>query len=201
MGRRYKTTTGIQKLKNDVSKMKSLFKKPEVKQSMIVHNTTASTAGSIFQIGSISQGVAHDQRIGNEVELLSSSLRYMWSLADTGYNSGRLAIIRTRGPLGSVAEAFENTSFLTFGAVYAAWDYDIVQKVYLDKQTTLNQLVSGQRMTKFSKKYVKHPMELKFDDSVSTSQLDYLYVLVASDSAILPHPGLNLVCRTRFSDV
>lgn len=193
----------LKSLKRELKSMKKLFKKPEVKQSMIVQNPAlgVSTAGNIFQIGEIAQGVSHDQRIGNQVELLTTNLRYMWALGDTGYNNGRLAIIKTRGPLATLSSAFETTSFGTFGGVYASWDYDIVEKVYYDHNTSMNQLVSGARRQVFNKEYVKTPMELKFDTSVATSQLDFIYIVCVSDSLLAPHPSLNLVARTRYTDV
>ena len=198
-----KKSPNLKRLQKDVKKMKKLFKKPEVKQSMIVQNPAlgVSTAGNLFQIGTIAPGVAHDQRIGNEVELLTTNIRYMWALGDTGYNNGRLAIIKTRGALATLSDAFETTSYGTFGGVYASWDYDKVEKVFYDHNTTMNQLVSGARRQVFTKEYVKTPMELKFDSNQPNSQLDFIYIVAVSDSLLAPHPTLNLVARTRYTDV
>ena len=71
------------------------------------------------------------------------NLRIMHALADTGYNNCRYAIIKCREAPPSVSAVFETSSYNTFGGVYASWDYDVVEKVYLDKNITLNQAVSG----------------------------------------------------------
>ena len=196
-------TPNLKRLAKDVKKMKKHFKKPEVKQSMIVQNPLlgVSTAGVIYQIGSIAPGVAHDQRVGNQVELLSTNIRYMWSLGDTGYNNGRLSIIKTRKPVTVFSDFFETTSYGTFGGVYASFDYDVVEKVFYDENTTMNQQIAGARMQVFKKAYVKTPMELKFDTSSATSQLDNVYIIAVSDSAAPTNPSLNLVARTRYTDV
>ena len=198
-----KKKASLKKLQKDVKKMKKLFKKPEVKQNMVVQNPAlgVGTSGAIFQIGTIAPGVAHDQRVGNQVELLTTNIRYMWALGDTGYNNGRLAVIKTKTALPALSNAFETTSFAAFGGVYASWDYDIVEKVYYDENSTINQLISGARSQVFRKQYIKTPMELKFDTNVANSQLDFLYIIAVSDSSLAPHPTLNLVSRTRYTDV
>ena len=189
------------RLEKDVYKMKKYFKKPEVKSIVLNQNITVSNGGNLFPIASIPQGITNNERIGNSVDLLTSNVRFMWALADTGYNNCRIAIIKTRKEVSNLSSVFEATSFSTFGGIYAAWDYDMVQKVYLDNNTTLNQQVSSLRVQSFKKKYIKHPENVKFADTTATSQLDNLYVLVVTDSAVLPHPRLNLILKTRYTDV
>ena len=202
MGKRhFSDSRCCKKLEKDVYKMKRYFKKPEVKSLVINENITVSNGGNLFQIASIPQGITNTERIGNSVDLLSSNFRFMWALADTGYNNCRIALVKTRKPVSNLSSIFEATSFAAFGGIYAAWDYDTVQKVYLDNNTALNQQVSGLRVHSFKKKYVKHPETLKFSDTTATSQLDNIYIVVVTDSAVLPHPRLNLIVRTRYTDV
>lgn len=179
-----------------------LAKKVEVKKSTIVNTATLTTSGVIIPLMEIAQGVAHDQRLGNSLNLLSFYVRVQSALADSGYNRVRVALIRTRQPTdGTMAQLFENTSFVTFGAQNAGWDYDFVEKVYMDKNTTLNQLVANQRMTKYWKRYIKCKDRLHYDDAATSPPNENYYLILVSDSLVLPHPTCNLICTQRFTDM
>lgn len=179
-----------------------LAKKVEVKKSTIVNTAIVDTSGLIVPLMEIAQGQAHDQRIGNSVNLLSFYVRVQTALADPGYNRVRVALIRCRHPSdGTMAQLFENTSFSTFGAMNAGWDYDLVEKVYMDKNTTLNQLVAGQRMTKYWKRYIKSKDKLHYNDSATQPPNENYYLVLVSDSLIVPHPSCNLICTQRFTDL
>lgn len=186
-------------IKNEIKKNDS--KKIEVKAETLSQATTSDNNGFLVPIlQSIPTGVAHDQRIGNRTELLSMNLRIMNALADTGYNNCRYAIVKTRVPPPSVSSLFEVNSYALFGGVYASWDYDIVEKVYLDKNVTLNQTVSGARVSEFGKHFIKTPMELHYDTAAPGSLQEQLFLVLVSDSAVAPHPGVNYVLRSRFTD-
>lgn len=193
-----------------VSKMKSLIKNEikknnrknvEVKRETLAASTTSDNNGQLIPIlQSVVTGVAHDQRVGNRTELLSMNLRIMNNIADTGYNNVRYAIIKCREEPASVSAVFETTSYASFGGVYASWDYDIVEKVYLDENLTLNQLVSGARMSKFRKHFIKSEMGLHYDTASANSLQERLYLVLTSDSTLAPHPGVNYVLQSRFTD-
>lgn len=179
-----------------------LAKKVEVKKSTIVNTSSLTTSGVIIPLMEIAQGQAHDQRIGNSVNLLSFYIRVQTALADSGYNRIRVALIKTRNQTdGTMAQLFENTSFVTFGSQNAGWDYDFVERVFMDKNTTLNQLVANQRMTKYYKRYIKVTDKLHFNDSSTEPPLENYYLILVSDSAVLPHPSCNLVLTQRFTDL
>jgi len=191
--------------------VKSAFrKKVEVKHEMLAPPPVSTdTVGVIIPLmNDVSTGTAHDQRIGNKVTLLSNTLRLQVALADTGYNNIRYAIIKTRREAINTADLFENASYLQFGGVYASWDYDMVERVYLDKNLTLNQLIpyttnlgESWRSSKFRKHFNKMPMEIHYDDSAAGSVLDRLYLILCSDSAVIPHPRVAFVSRCRFTDL
>lgn len=176
-------------------------KNVEVKRETLSGSTSSDNNGQLIPIlQSTVSGTAHDQRVGNRTELLTMTLRIMNNIADTGYNNVRYAIIKCREEPASVSAVFQTSSYAAFGGVYAAWDYDIVEKVYLDKNITLNQLVSGARMSKFGKHFVKCPMGLHYDTAAANSLQEKLYLVLTSDSAIAPHPGVNYVLSSRYTD-
>lgn len=179
-----------------------LATKVEVKKSTIVNTAGVTTSGVIIPLMAIAQGNAHDQRIGNSCNLLSFYVRVQTALADLGYNRVRVALVRTRQISdGTMAQLFENTSFLTFGANNAGWDYDFVEKVYMDKNTTLNQLVANQKMTRYWKRYIKVNDKLHYNDSTTNPPTENYYLVLVSDSLILPHPSCNLILTQRFTDM
>lgn len=180
---------------------KVLAKRTEVKKQTITNTASVSTGGTIIPLlATIAQGNAHDQRVGNQVNLLSMYLRVQTALGDNGYNTTRVALIRTRQPTAVVAELFETTSFSVFGANYAGWNYQLVQNVYFDRLTTLNQLVAGQRATKYFKKYLKISDKINYQDSITGPPNENYYLVLVSDSSVIPHPSCNLVLTQRFTD-
>lgn len=194
------------KIKKTLNSM--LKKKMEVKREIQVHNISVDTTGvAIPLMNTIASGTAHDQRIGNRVNMLSTTLRYMWSLSDTGYNNCRISLIKVKVPLppstvpvATPPDFYENQSYSAFSGVYASWNYDLVSKVYYDKNITLNQFVAGARASKFNKAFIKMAQELNYDTALAPSLLDGIYLVVSTDSAVVPHPGLNLVTRCRYTD-
>lgn len=180
-----------------------LARKVEVKKSTIVNTATITTTGAVIPLMEIAQGISHDQRIANSVDLLSFYVRVQTALGDAGYNRNRCAIVKTRNqydPLQGLSQFFENTSFVTFGSVSAGFDFDFVERVLMDKTTVLNQLVANQRMTKYWKRYIKVTDKLHYNDSATAPPLENYYLILASDSAVLPHPTMNLVLTQRFTD-
>lgn len=195
------------KIKKTLNSM--LKKKMEVKREIQVHNVSIDNVGlTIPLMALVASGTAHDQRIGNRVNMLSATLRYMWALSDTGYNNTRISLIKVKVPLppgggapvSTPPDFYENQSYTTFGGVYAQWNYDLVSKVYYDKNITLNQFVSGARVSKFNKAFVKMAQELNYDNVNGDSLLDGIYLVLSSDSTVIPHPTINLVTRCRYTD-
>ena len=194
------------KIKKTLNNM--LKKKMEVKKEIQSHSLAVDNTGTIIPLmDTLVSGTSNDQRIGNRVNMLSCTLRYMFALADSGYNNCRLAIIKTRTifPTGGTPQTappllFDNISYSQFGVPYCQWDYDVVEKVYYDKNVTLNQNYSGLRVQQFRKAFVKMAQQVVFDNELAGSSLANLYIVVGSDSTILPHPTLNLVTRCRYTD-
>ena len=180
--------SSLMRLTKDVKRMKKFFKKPEVKFEITALNTTSDNAGAFYPLmQQVASGTAHDQRIGNSVDLLSINLRIMNRLADAGYNNVRYAIIKCRNPPPTAVELFETTSYATFGGVYAEWDRDLVEKVYLDKNITLNQQISGANVSKFGKHFIKMPMTLHYNDVNPGSLNEHILLVLTSDSVLAPH--------------
>lgn len=185
---------------------KVMASKVEVKAETVLANTNADNNGTLIRLlQSTVSGTAHDQRIGNRTNLLSINLRMLNSLADIGYNNCRYAIIQCRSAPASVSSIFQTTSYAMFGGVYADWDYDIVKKVYLDRNITLNQQVVGNALvptsvSKFRKHYTKIKLDLHYDTAAANSLQEQLFLVIVSDSVLPPHPGFAFVVRSRYTD-
>lgn len=149
----------------------------------------------------MAQGAGSDQRIGTEVTLLSMKLQILMSQQDAPFNRMRYAIIKTRNRPGGVVSLFNNTSYTTFTGVFADWNYDVVERVYLDKQVLLRTSLSSIPMTKFAKHFVKTPDKLHFQTNLSGPQEGwYLLVISDSDPASVLHPKINLTLNARYTD-
>lgn len=185
-------------VRNEVSR--ALAQKIEVKSIVETNSGSVSTTGVLKYLLTIAPGTAHDQRLGNKLNLLSFYLRIMWANGDRGYNNVRTSLVQTRKPITQISNLFDTTSFASFGSVFASWDYDTVSRVILDKNTTINQLVANEKRSVFFKKYMKCPDDIFYDTSVDTSTQSNYYLLICSDSLIAPHPNMNYVLRTRYTD-
>lgn len=201
--RRTKKKTSVSTLVN-----RALARKVEVKDCTQVSSGPVSNAGvliPLFTAGVLAQGAASDQRIGNEINLLSTKISCLSSQTDSPYNRIRYALIKCRSRVTTVASVFNPTSFTAFGAIFANWNYDVVEKVYLERTLMLRATassgaaVSPIMMTAFRKHYIKMKQKLHFQSNLSGPQ-EQLYLFVCSDSSIVPHPNFNMLLNHRYTD-
>ena len=160
----------------------------------------------------IGQGTNDEERIGNRINCLSTSIRCNLESADSPYNQLRVLVFSTReklpvdvaGTYYSCSTAFESLNTL---GLNAPLNMDVVSRVYMDRLCTLNQLVSGQSVMKFVNKYLRFgkngkKVVYKGDTSANLGQNTEtnFYFVAMSDSSLVPHPRINMVWKNGFID-
>ena len=160
----------------------------------------------------IGLGTSDEDRIGNRLNCLSTSIRCNVESADSPYNQMRVLVFSTReklpvdvaGTYYSCATAFESLNTL---GLNAPLNMDVVSRVYMDRLVTLNQLVSGQGVIKYLNKYFRFGKNgkkifYKGDTSPNLGQNTEtnFYFVAMSDSSLVPHPRINMVWKNRFID-
>jgi len=135
--------------------------------------------------------------------LLSTKLSILCSQADSPYNRVRYGIVKCRQRPANFASLFNPTSYTAFGGIFANLNYDVVQRVYLDKVMMLRPTAyngTGPVMTtKFAKHHCKTKDKLHFQSNLSGPQESW-YFFVVSDSAIAPNPNVDVLLNHRYTD-
>lgn len=188
---------------NQVKKLidNTLAKRTEVKKLYTNLVQGISSTATVIPLLEMPQGVADGERLGDQVNLLSFYLKTQVNLGDAGFNNMRISIIKAREPILVPDVMYEPNGFSTFGAVYAGWNRNVVSQVLMDKTSTINQNYSGLRTCRFYKQYKKARGKINYPGQLVTTPNEFYYLVLASDSQILPHPGVNLQLTTRYTDV
>ncbi|HIB77877.1 MAG TPA: hypothetical protein EYO58_09760, partial [Flavobacteriales bacterium] len=185
--RKMKSSSSVRKIVNSV-----LAKRVEVKRILNSYSGSVTSSGTVIRLWPNKPIVGPDsnERIGNEVFSLSHTVKVLATLGDAGYNNMRYMVLRTYNPITLVQDLFDPVSFGLFTGQYAMLNYDVVQKTYVDKNITLNQQISGQKMSKFRTHYLKMKEKINWQNSTSNAQTN-LYFVILSDShpSSLIHPG------------
>lgn len=191
--------------RNMMSKVKKLIdntlaKRTEVKKKYDNLVTTIGTTPLVVPLLEIPQGTGENERVGNQLNLLSFYLRTQVNLGDTGFNNMRISLVKAREPILVPDVMYEPNGFSTFGAVYAQWNRRVISQVLMDRTTPINQWVSGIRSCKFYKQYKKARGKINYAGDLINTPNEFYYLVLASDSAVVPHPGCNLSLCTSFTD-
>ena len=189
---------------------KIIASKVEVKDATQLSSGGVTSTGTMFPLltaGILAQGPSSDQRIGNEIMLLSTKLSIMCSQADSPYNRVRYAVLKCRQRPTNVASLFNNTSYTAFGGIFANWNYDVIERVYLDRTMMLRAASSSGASnasvmtTKFAKHHLKTKDKLHFQSNLSGPQESwYFFVISDSAPASLIHPNVDVLLNHRFTD-
>lgn len=158
----------------------------------------------------ISQGDGAQNREGNRLNVLSHAMR-MNIRAEQPYNNIRVMVVETREPLpySPLDFKYDGTACLTSPTlgVNSSIDFDTVRKVYYDRTIQVKQLASGVNPVFYLRKYLKFGKTGKriFYDGNTTGAnsgniRSHIYVLMMSDSSVLPHPSFSAGHYLRFID-
>ena len=178
----------------------TLAKRTEVKKTYQNLTTTVGTTAQIIPLLSMNQGPGENERIGNQINLLSFYLKTQVNLADSGFNNMRISVIKCREAVTLPDRLYEPNGFSVFGAVYSNWNRRVVSQVLMDRTTSINQLVPSARSCKYYSQYKKASGKLNYEEDSSIDPNEFYYLVLASDSAVVPHPGVNLMLCSRFTD-
>ena len=176
-----------------------LASQEELKRHTIVNSAEVDTNGVIIKILRIAQGTAHDERVGDMLNLKSFYLRAQPQLQDVGYNKFRIMLVKSREALASLNQVMENTSNVTFGPINASINYRVIEKVLLDKIVTVKNEWDGAPMQGFFKRYIKHKDKIHYQNELDFAAMENYYLILVSNSSAAPHPTVNLVLNETFT--
>lgn len=193
--RRYQKRPNLTKRVKEV-----LASQEELKRHTVVSQNQVDSTGVLIKLLRINQGTAHDERIGDMLNLKSFYFRCQPQIVTAqSYNKFRIMLIKTREALVSVSQVMENTSMVTFGAINASINYRVVEKVLLDKLLTVKNEWSGQPMQGFFKRFMKHKDKIHYQNELDTASMENYYLVLVSNSSAAPHPTVNLVLNETFT--
>lgn len=158
----------------------------------------------------IGQGDGALNREGNRINLLSHSMR-LNIRAEQPYNNIRIMVLETRDPLPYSLTDFKYDGSEVLSSpglgVNSSLDFDTVKKVYYDRTIQVKQLANGVNPTFYVRKYLKFGKlgkKIFYDGNTtgvnSGNMRSHIYVLLMSDSSIVPHPSINAGHYMRFTD-
>lgn len=200
--RRRRKTAKRPSVKKEVERQ--LAKRVEVKRYLTSYNSTLNANGMVQQLWPDEpvQGDARDERVGNEIYSLSHKMTTVVQSGGTGNNTCRYMILRLRNPYtNNIRDLFENTSWSLFGSIYANLEYNVVQKVYIDKTIVMNPNYSDAVILKMRKHYLKIREKVRWDAASNDSQNNLYVVMIGSPGAASVSPlQVQLLIESRYTD-
>lgn len=162
-----------------------------------------SNTGALYKpLEGIDVGVNNDERVGNNINLLSMALRFNLLNGDAN-NTVRLFVCETYLPQTAAATLFNQYTLL--GGINSSWDREIVKKVYMDKVVNLNTYWDGARIYKYKKGYCRFSKtgeKVTYVGHVSNDvSSKHLIVGLMSDSGVSTHPAVTMSIEIRYSDL
>lgn len=208
MGRRYRKKTSIAKIVR-----KELVKRVEVKSISQALHTVLDSNGVMRQLyNNIHDGSEASQRIGNEISVLSNQVKVLLQ-AQNQFNHVRYMLVRTREPIMAPEDVFDPLEFAQIGASYAGLNYNIVSKVYINKNFAMNLPTAPQsvaagalqpRISKFKNHYVKTRNSVKYNETLG-DPMAYVYFIAFSNDLPAAPSNTKATCtwllKTRFTDM
>lgn len=185
--------------------MKKLIKKTianmaEKKYSDSRTQLGASNSASIAQWFASGQGVGELQHIGDQVKYYSHQTRYQWIAADTT-NLCRIILFRWHPDSTVVAplpaQILQFPSGLNSVLSPYVDDERGLFTVVFDKTTQLSQTGDDAKMTKITGKLSG---TVSFNGTSNINGTNMLFILLVSDSNVIPDPVINIYTRIRYTD-
>lgn len=162
------------------------------------------TAGTIFSISEVPQGVTDITRVGDSLLPKRLEIRMLQIGADTPSNTMRILLFRWKmndaSDTPGVSEIFEGG----YAGSYVFSPYNTHNRkrfeVLWDDTVVLNPNVASTTNTQWRTKYfklAKKPIDYQY--SAVTGQ-DKIFLLVISDSSAISHPTIQFISRMYFTD-
>jgi len=184
-------------------------------------NVAVTTAGVAYKLSTVTEGAGRSQRVGDELNVRSLSIRYSIQVGATGllaaadqFNSVRLIVLRWAQDDGAYVPSTAN--ILQSGSATAVlnehynFDGRNLYKVIYDKtHVVFNSPVWNGSTTTWQHGYganfASDTLEIPLNSKISfdidgTSAIGHYYLLAVSDSAFSPNPSLEFTTRLDFLD-
>lgn len=203
-GYRKKRAYGLASKKYVNKLVKKVASKVETKYLSTSEALTVDYGGVIRKLTGVAQGGADYQRLGDQIQMKSLTIRFAPSnMADT-FNILRCIIFKWTQD-DNVTSPYPSTLLNSTGyttAPLSAWVFDAMRakkfKVLYDKTFDLNQDLSvADKLPKVIHLKIKNKINF-FASTVNGT--GHIYMLLISDSGLAPHPIINYVSQAFFTD-
>jgi hypothetical protein len=172
-----------------------------------IPGTSVTSTGTIVDLTNIAQGVVVSDRVGDTINLRKFTVNYNVSTQNADiFNSVRILFFQWKPNTSlvapTVADILENVGAFATLSPYA-WHFSSQYRVIYDRVHWMSGLATVPTIAGLQGHYGEIPKSyaktLEFAPA-SVNGSNKVYVLSISDSAVLPFPILNLVCRTEFAE-
>lgn len=186
----------------------ALAKNVEVKKNYSNGTHSILTSGVLaVPLAGLAVGTLSDERIGNNVSLLSMNMRANFENGDPN-NTIRMLCLELYEAQNlttfTAVDCFNGITTPFVGAINSQVDRQIVKRVLYDKTINLNPNWNGASKFRYMKAYVrlsKTGKKIQFADGIAQPQQGHFYWVFVSDSAIAPSPRLQYAVETRYTDL
>lgn len=182
--RRYRKRSNLAKR---VSRLEMVAKPEKKRYYNVVNNESISDSGTEYTLSNITQGVAENGRIGNEIKVSGVYCKF-YLQGNTSYaNNTRFILYTPNDPTNSMSslafnEHQDDDQFIT----------------WKDKFVATSNLGTNARVVTLSKKF-KRPMKIKYTSSGGTASRYPIKLFVVSDST-LNTPSINGYMYMYYTD-
>jgi len=187
---------------------KALAKTVEVKKNYSNGTHSILSSGILaVPLAGLAVGTLSDERIGNNISLLSMNMRANFQNGDPN-NTCRMLCLElydAQNPVTFTAiDCFNGITTPFVGAINSQVDRQIVKRVLYDKTFNLNPNWNGASKFRYLNAYVrlsKTGAKIQYADGVPEPSSGHFYWVFVSDSAVAPSPRLQYAVETRYTDL
>lgn len=187
---------------------RALAKTAEVKKNYTNGTHSILTSGVLaVPLAGLAVGNLSDERIGNNVSLLSMNMRANFENGDPN-NTIRMLCVELYEAQNLVTfiatDLFNGITTPFVGAINSQVDRQIVKRVLYDRTINVNPNWNGASKFRYMKAYCrlsKTGSKIQFADGVSQPSSGHYYWAFVSDSAIAPSPRVQYALETRYTDL
>lgn len=201
--------TAKKAVRNELAKM------VEVKKFYFASNASVDLDGiTLGPLLGISVGTNDDERLGNQINLLSMSARMNLQSGGNNTNTIRVMLLQVYSPANSlgtvytVPDLFNPIQYSSVGAINANVNRKIVQRVMVDKTIQLNPYNSLDTVfhyRKFYKSFGKIGKRIQYEEGEAggnnlVTKGHFLWVWVSNNPPGVTPPRINYCAETRYTD-
>lgn len=202
----YRTRKGRRSGKNLSARVAKIEKtqKAEMKSSIGYHfaaltSTSVTSAGAVYSLTSLSQGDSGFNRTGNQVGLLSISVRWVFRMATSDVtNQCRVMIFQDRNPDGVTPPISALLQSVPLTITHTNPNNNQRFNVLRDVTISLSDSGAQSKQFQYYKRW-KKPLTIKYPGAGTIPSTHGIFMLVASDSTAIPDPTIVWESKMCFS--